>query len=314
MENLIFAINVVLPLFLMMLLGYILTKLKFWDTQFIKAANRVSFKLFLPILLFSNIYEADRNQLLDIKLIVFSVTGVLIVIFFATLFVMLFIKDNRRRGVLIQAIFRSNFLIFGIALSENIFGSGGAGVAAKLVGVLIPLFNFCAVIILEAYGKENKKNISTMFLGVIKNPLIIGCVLGILTVRLNIAIPKAIEKSLHDIGTIGAPLAVLMLGAGFNLKGLKKDMKYILIGMLGKLVVVPIIALGAALFLGFRNYELVALLAAFGSPVAINSYIMAEQAGADSELAGELVVATTFLAPFTLCLFIFFFKEMGFIG
>jgi len=314
MEDLIFSINVVLPIFLIMLLGYFLTKAKFWDAHFTDMANKVSFRLFLPILLFNNIYEMDLDQLFDMKLISFGLGGIIIVILLAVPLVMLMVKQDNKRGVLVQAIFRSNFLIFGIAISGNIFGSEGVGVASKLIGFLIPLFNFCAVIVLACFNKENKRNIGSMIKGVIKNPLIIGCGLGIITLSLGIRLPKPIYTCLHDLGAIGAPLAVLMLGAEFKFEGLRKNIKYIIMGTLGRLVIVPSIALALAIMLGFRRCELITLLAVFGAPVAINSYIMSKEAGADSELAGQLVVVSTFLAPFTLCVFIYFFKIMRFIG
>ena len=313
MKDLIFAVNVVLPLFLTILLGYFLTKMKIWDEHFTTVANKVSFRVFLPILLFNNIYETDFNKLFDFKLIAFGLGGVIIVVLLAIPIVMLMVKEQSKRGVLVQAIFRANFLIFGIALTGNIFGNEGVGVASKLIGFLIPLFNLAAVLVLAAFSPESKGNIKAMFMGIIKNPLIIGCVLGILALSTGITLPKALEKSLKDLGAIGAPFAVLMLGAEFNFKGLGENVKYIVMGTLGRLVVVPGIALTAAVMLGFRSCELITLLAVFGSPVAINSYIMAKEAGGDSKLAGQIVVVTTFLAPFTLCIFIYCFKIMGFI-
>lgn len=308
MEDLIFSINVVLPLFLTMLLGYFLTKIKIWDAHFTNMANKAGFRIFLPILLFNNIYDTDLNKLFDLKLITFGLSGVMLVLVLAVPAAMLMTKEDTKKGVLVQAVFRSNFLIFGLALSGNIFGEDGASVASKLIGFLIPLFNCASVLVLAAFNKETKKSIKEMFKGVIKNPLIIGCVLGMLALIMGVALPKALAKSLKDIGAIGAPLAVLMLGAEFNFEGLWKNIKYIAFGTLGRLIIVPVGTLAAAILIGFRGAELITLLAVFGSPVAINSYIMAKEAGGDAELAGQLVVLSTLLAPFTLCLFIYAFK------
>ncbi|WP_070000184.1 AEC family transporter [Cellulosilyticum sp. I15G10I2] len=314
MEDLIFAVNVVLPLFVTIVLGYCLTKSKMWDLHFTQVGNKVCFRFFIPILLFINIYNTDVKKLFDIKLIGFAVGGVILTIILSTPLMMLLVKENNKRGVLIQAVFRSNVILFGIPIAGNIFGNEGISVATAIIAFIVPVFNLCAVIVLTVFTEGTPKNILIVLMDIIKNPLIIGSVLGVVAASIRTPIPIAIEKSLRDIAAIGAPLALLLLGAEFEIKALRKNVKYIVIAVLGKLIVAPAAILSLAVFLGFRQYELVALLAAFGAPIAVNSYIMVQQAGSDAELAGQLIVITTILAPITLCLFIYGLKMMGLIG
>lgn len=313
MDNFIFAVNIVFPLFIMILIGYLLTVLKLWNTSFTNAANKVCFKVFFPILLFNNIYQTNIKQLFDGKLILFTLISIALSIVFSLLIITILVKEDIKKGVIIQTIFRSNFILFGMSIAGNIYGPQGVGVAATLVAVVIPMFNLSAVVILALFNQENQKDIRFVFKDIIKNPLIIGSILGIITSALHITFPGAVQKSLEDLSGIATPLALLILGGEFAFKGLKKNTPYILMGTIGRLIIVPVFVLTAAIFLGFRDYKLVALLAAFASPTAVSSYIMAAEAGADSELAGQLVVITTFLSPLTLCLFIYSFKSMGLI-
>ncbi|MDF2594917.1 MAG: transporter [Clostridia bacterium] len=313
MEHLIFAVNIVFPLFIMILLGYLLTVFKLWNASFTSAANKVCFKVFFPILLFNNIYQTNIKELFDGKLILFTLVSILLSILFSLLVIMLLVREDAKKGVIIQTIFRSNFILFGMGIAGNIYGPQGVGVTATLVALVVPVFNLSAVVILALFNQENQKNLLFIFKDIIKNPLIIGSIVGMVVSSLQITFPSAVQKSLNDLSGIATPLALLILGGEFGFKGLKKNIQYIFMGTIGRLIIVPLFALTAAVLLGFRDYKLVALLAAFASPTAVSAYIMAAEAGADSELAGQLVVITTFLSPLTLCLFIYAFKSMGLI-
>lgn len=314
MEQLIFSVNVVLPVFILIVTGYVMTQIKLWDKHFTSAANRVCFRFFIPVLLFMNIYNTNIKELFNIKLIAFAVGGVLITILLAVVFVMGLVKENNKRGVLVQALFRSNIILFGIPIANNIFGDRGAGTASVVIAFIVPLYNLFAVIILSVFSEKTSKSIRHVIKDIAKNPLIIGSVLGIAAAGFKIPIPGVLQKTLKDLAVIGAPFALLILGAEFEIRALKKNIKYMAAAVFGKLIVVPAVMVGAAVLVGFRSYELVALLATFASPVAVNSYIMAQQAGADGELAGQLVIISTLFSPLSLCLFIYLFKVMGFIG
>lgn len=308
MENLILSFNIVLPIFLILSLGYILKKLKILDELTTKNMNSINFKVFLPLLLFYNVYKTDLSVVFNPKLLIFSIISVILVFLLLFIIIPLLEKDNRKRGVIIQGIFRSNFVIFGVPVCEALFGQNATGVASMLIAVVVPLFNFLAVICLEIYRGGNI-NFKKIIKGIITNPLIIASIIGLFFIYFKIKLPTPIEKTINDISKIATPLAFILLGSSFTFSAFSVYIKQLSITLLGKLIIVPGIVLYIAALLGFRNIELTCLLSVFASPTAVSSYTMAEQMDGDSILAGQIVVLTSIISIITVFLWIFILKQ-----
>lgn len=308
MENLILSFNIVLPIFLILSLGYILKKLKILDELTTKNMNSINFKVFLPLLLFYNVYKTDLSVVFNPKLLIFSIISVILVFLLLFIIIPLLEKDNRKRGVIIQGIFRSNFVIFGVPVCEALFGQNATGVASMLIAVVVPLFNFLAVICLEIYRGGNI-NFKKIIKGIITNPLIIASIIGLFFIYFKIKLPTPIEKTINDISKIATPLAFILLGSSFTFSAFSLYIKQLSITILGKLIIVPGIVLYIAALLGFRNVELTCLLSVFASPTAVSSYTMAEQMDGDSILAGQIVVLTSIISIITVFLWIFILKQ-----
>lgn len=308
MENLILSFNIVLPIFLILSLGYILKKLKILDELTTKNMNSINFKVFLPLLLFYNVYKTDLSVVFNPKLLIFSIISVILVFLLLFIIIPLLEKDNRKRGVIIQGIFRSNFVIFGVPVCEALFGQNATGVASMLIAIVVPLFNFLAVICLEIYRGGNI-NFKKIIKGIITNPLIIASIIGLFFIYFKIKLPTPIEKTINDISKIATPLAFILLGSSFTFSAFSVYIKQLSITILGKLIIVPGIVLYIAALLGFRNVELTCLLSVFASPTAVSSYTMAEQMDGDSILAGQIVVLTSIISIITVFLWIFILKQ-----
>ena len=308
MENLILSLNVVLPLFITMSLGYFLKYLNMFDNNTLDTMNNITFKSFLPMLLFYNIYKTDLQGVFNLKLMIFSATCVIALYLILYLIVPLIEKDNKKRGALLQGLFRSNFVIFGIPITESLFGSEKVGVAALLIAVIVLLFNILSVIALETFrgGKPDFRKIS---IGIIKNPLIIASCLGILTLLLKIKIPTAIEKTISDVSKIATPLSLILLGASFKFDNIKKYLKQTTIAVVGKTILTPCIILPICIMFGYRGVELTTLMIIFAAPTAISSFTMAQQMDSDSELAGQIVVFTSAFCVVTVFMWIFILKQ-----
>lgn len=312
MENLILSLNVVLPLFLMIVLGYGLKLLKVWDEHTINGMNTVVFKVFLPLLLFFNVYQTDINGVFNLKLILFAVISVLIIFMVTWGIICLIEKENSKRGVLIQAIYRSNFVIFGVPIATSLCGSEATGPAALLVAVIVPLFNILAVITLETF-RGSRIDLKKMIKGIVTNPLIIGSLLGLLFLAMGIKLPVAIEKTIGDLSKVTTPLALVILGASFTFSSVRGNLKNLCIGVLGKLVIAPIIFLPLAIWFDLKGASLAILLAIFGSPPAVSSFSMAKQMDGDADLAGQLVVFGSMFSVLTMFIWIFILKQGQFI-
>lgn len=312
MENLVLSFTVVLPLFIMMILGYILKVTKVFDEKTLIKVNSSVFKVFLPVLIFYNIYTSEIADSFNPKLIAFSVVAIVVVFLLCMLIIPVIEKDNKKRGVLVQGIFRSNFAIFGIPLSASLYSAQTTGSAAVLIAVIVPLFNFLAVIALEIF-RGGKPELKKIIIGIITNPLIISSIIGLIILFTEVKFPTVIEKTICDISKIATPLALIALGGAVDFKKIKGNIKQLLIGMTGKLIVTPAIILSSAVILGFRTSELAILLALAASPVAVSSYTMAQQMQGDDELAGQLLMFGTAVSIVTVFLWIFILKQMGYL-
>lgn len=311
MEDILFSLNIVAPIFLMVALGYLLTRLHLWDAEFLKKANKVCFTIFLPVLLFYNIYQSDFSHIFDLRLILFILAAVTVLFLAAMLLIPLFTKDGGRRGAIIQALFRSNYLLLGVPISQSMFGDAGGAAASVAAAFVIPYFNILATLVLSIYSRDKNTSAKDVLLKIIKNPLIIGSVLGMLAVAMHLTLPGPIDRTLRDIKGIATPFSLLILGGDFKFHELASNIKPVIATTIGRLLIVPRIMLPAAVAFGFRGTALGVLISVFCTPVAVSSYVMTRQMHGDYELAGQLVVSTTFFSMFTIFLFVYALRLAG---
>ena len=315
--DLIFSANVVVPIFLLILLGYFLTRIKLWDENFLKIANQVCFKCLLPVLLFYNVATANIFEVFNLKLIIYVCLCACILCGVLFLIVPLFIKDKKRRGVMIQGTFRSNFLLFGVPLGLSIGGNEGAVLAAVVASFYVPVINMLSVISLYVFSESENKSIKYALLGIVKNPLIIGGVSGLIfsLIRNSIGfeIPTMIDTTLFNIKSAATPIAFMILGGDLKFKNMLRNIKVSSLSVLGKVVLIPAIMLTVSALLGFDKLEMAILIAVFATPNAVSSYAMARNYEADYELAGEIITLGTMLSIFTMFVFITLAKTFAWI-
>ena len=311
MGNLSVSLNSVLPLFLMMLVGFIFGKLGLISNEFIFKTNKLVFKFFLPCMFFANIYNSDLKNVFNPKLIIYCVVMLTIIFVLSIVFVLLTQKDNKRRGAMVQALFRSNYVILGLPLVTFLFGDASAATSTIVAAFIVPFFNIYAVIILEIF-RGGKANVKTILLSILKNPMISALLLALAVKLIGIKLPYILTYTIGSFGAVTTPLSLLMLGAFFRFDNMKNDLKDIITSTVGRLIVVPLIAVFFAVLLGFRDLDLCCILIAFAAPVAISSFPMAQQMDSDYTLAGEAVIFQSVLSCFTLFIWIFLIKQLGF--
>ena len=310
MENLMISANAVLPMCLVMALGYGTRRLGWLRREEISTINKIAFRIFLPCLLYYNIYCSDLSGSFDPLLMTYAVGGVLLTFGLALGYALLTEKLPERRGVLIQGMFRSNYVIMGIPVATALLGADQLGTVSILIAVIVPLFNMLAVVVLEVFRGQKPKPLH--ILGQIaKNPLVIGSVLGILTLVAGIRLLHILEQTIQSVSAIASPLQLFLLGAFFQFSGLKTYRRELVTVSIAKLIVSPGLFLGLGALLGFRGVAFVSLIGIFASPTAVNSFTMAQQMGGDAELAGDIVVTTSAASILTMFLWIFLFKSLG---
>lgn len=315
MDSFLLSFNLVFPMFLLLATGKLSRKTNLLTSESTDRLNALVFKIFLPVSIFKNVYNSSVSDVFDKKLIAFGIISIVACFLLLILFTS-GCKNRKSRGVLIQGIYRSNFLIFGLPVAESFYPDGSlSGKASVLIAIIVPLFNGLAVIALEMF-KENKQSGMKTFLNILKNPLIIGSALGFVALFLKetgFVIPGAVYKTVSDLSAAATPLALIALGASLDFSKIKGESKYLIWGLLGKLVLSPAVFIGAAALLGFRDRELAIILAMFASPASVSSYTMAQQMGADDDLAAELVVIGTAVSLITVFLWVSLIASSGLI-
>lgn len=302
--------NAVLPMCLIMALGYGTRRLGWIRREEISAINKIAFRIFLPCLLYYNVYCSDLSGSFDPLLMAYAVGGVLLTFGLSLGYTLLTEKLPERRGVMIQGMFRSNYVIMGIPVATALLGADQLGTVSILIAIVVPLFNMLSVVVLEVFRGQKPKPLH--ILGQIaKNPLVIGSVLGILTLAAGIRLPHILEQTIQNISAIASPLQLFLLGAFFQFSGLKTYRRELVTVSAAKLIVAPGLFLGLGALLGFRGVAFVSLIGVFASPTAVNSFTMAQQMGGDAELAGDIVVTTSAVSILTMFLWIFLFKSLG---
>ncbi|MEG2700195.1 MAG: AEC family transporter, partial [Hungatella sp.] len=214
------------------------------------------------------------------------------------------------RGVMIQGIFRSNYILFGLPMAASLFGASKTGTTAVLIAFVIPLFNLLSVVALEFF-RGGKADIKRILIGVITNPLILGALAAFAFLLSGIRLPHLLEQTVRDISKIATPLALIILGGSFTFSRLRPNRKHIVTAVSSRLLLIPLCFVTLSVALGFRGVELGALLAMFASPTAVSSFTMAQQMQADDELAGQIVVVGSLCAVITIFFWISLLSYFG---
>lgn len=293
------AFNAVMPVVFLIGFGYFLKQKRYLSKTSIGELNKVCFDLLLPIVTFNNIRKTNVHDVFDIHFVVYAAGSILAAIAILIFIVPFFEKDRKTQGVMIQGIFRSNFVMLGIPLSLYIAGERSAVLASMLIMVIIPIFNGSAVILLSIYGGctvQKKK----LIIDVCKNHMIIASVLGILASLIHLSPPPFLDRALLDIGKAGSVFPIIVLGAMLDFSKISANFRNLLITVAGKLIGMPLIFITLAVYLGFESHDIVALLALYGSPTAVISAVMAEQLGCNHELAAQVVIFSTVISCATI--------------
>ena len=315
MDTFIFAANAVLPVILMTALGYFLKRVGLADAGFVRTANKLCFRCFLPVMLFVNLYDGGGVHAGDLPVVGFCAAALGVMFALGMIIVRLVVPEAKQKGVVLQCVFRSNFAIIGLPLARSLAGDEGARLAAVASVAVIPLFNALAVVALTMYRRDasgKKTGIGKTVRGVITNPLIIGVCCALLVLggesllagggvswRLSDLTP--LYSAMKSIAGITSPLALGALGAQFEFSAVKALARPIAVGTLSRLALMPLLTIGAASLLFDLDPAKCALLVAMtASPVAVSSMVMATEMDGDGTLAGQLVVWTTVLSMISL--------------
>lgn len=310
LSNFIICLQAVLPMFIMMAIGMLVRRAGLLNAHEVSRFNRVVFVVCYPCMMFTNLYGADIGDALNPRLIAFAAIFVFATIGVTALIVMKAEKEDRRRGAMIQAVYRSNFVIMGLPVAMNIYGDEDLAVTAMLIAVIVPIYNVMAVLILEFFRKGRPSPLH-IIADVLKNPIIVGAIAGLFTVITGLRLPAILEGVVDDLGVCAMTMSLVILGASFSIRSIKDCGWRLPFCVIGRLIAAPAVGLTLAAVIGFRDLEFITLFAMIASPSAIASYTMAESMGSDGELAGNCVIFSSAFSCLTMFLWLFLFKNIG---
>lgn len=314
MNNFIFSLNATVPIFLVILLGWILMQKHILTKEFTTVADKFVFKIALPCLLFKDIVTANIKETFDLRFVLFCMITTTIMFLTTWLLTALFMKDKSMVGAFIQASVRGSSAVLGIAFVQNIYGN--SGMAPMMIVASVPLYNIFSVIILTFNSNESTKDtnkIKTACINVLKNPIIIAIFAALVVALLEIPIPTMALKTVSNVAATATPLALIVVGATFEGKKAISKIKPTALATFIKLILLPALFLPIAYLFGFRNSEMVAILVMLASPTTVTCYIMAKNMHNDAILSSSIVVTATLFSSVTLTMWVYLLRTIALI-
>ncbi len=313
MDNLVFCLNATVPIFIMMILGMIFKKIKWIDESFASKMNSFVFKVALPVMIFNDLATTDISESWDGGFVLFCFVATFLSIAIAYLVSLIFKREIR--GEFVQGCYRSSAAILGIAFIQNIYGT--SGMAPMMMIGSVPLYNVMAVILLSVFkpGQSglDAATIRKTLIGIAKNPIIIGIAAGLLWSLTGITLPQIISKSTSMLGRVATPMGLLAMGASFDIHKAFNQLKPAITASFLKLVGFVAIFMPIAIHIGFGAQQLVALLVMLGSSTTVASFVMSKSMGHEGTVSSSVVMLTTLFCGFTLTIWLYILRSMGFV-
>lgn len=317
MDDFIFSLNCTMPVFLMMVLGYVLFHRKMLTQSFVDVCDTFVFNVSLPIMLFRDMATMDLQKDFDLWFVLYCAVASVIGILAAWILARVFVKDKSIIAEWVQGSYRGSIAVLGGAFLLNIYPEDGAAhvVAQALIGSVI-IFNVMAVLILALERPNNNKQdlsaqMKKAWKSILTNPLIISILLGGVSALLGFTYPVIIDKTMSNIASLTSPLALLAVGAEFKWGNMKQNLRPLLGACTYKLLVQPAMFLPIAMMMGWRNEWLVTLMIMMGAPTTPSSFIMARNMGHDGSMTANIIAGTTLFSAASVTLWLFLGRSLG---
>ena len=300
LSTILFAFSVTGPIFLLVVLGWFFKRAGIIGEGFINQASSLVFKVSLPVFLGMSMVNTDIQTVFDPVTIGNAALSTLLVFILLTMTAHWFVPNRQDRGVYIQGAFRGNLAIVGLAFCANLYGDEGVAKASIVMSILSLVYNILSIYTLTVSLTDKKLNLVLILVGIGKNPLIIGIVVGIAINLLNIPVPDVAMKAGALLSQLTIPVALLCIGAGLSFENLQKGKRVAIASVVAKLIVTPIIIVAIAYLSGFSKIDLGILFLMASTPTAAASYVMVKAMKGDEVLAANIIVFSTVASLFTV--------------
>ncbi len=310
MISFITSIEIISPIFLLILCGTLFRALKLIDQTYINTSNKLLFYLFLPAFLFTKISRSQLENIVNLNLILGCFIGIFITFILSYVFTSFKKYPPEVKGSFIQGSFRGNIGYIGLAIVMSAYGEHALFTASILLGFLTPIINFLAILsfLLPQKNIMNYKGLIKITIDVILNPIILSSLIGILFNIYNLPIPKIIDTSLGYLSKVTLPLALFIIGGSLKRPGFNKDLLIPVFCNCFKLIIMPFITFIALYFLAVKPLDLYIGLIFAAAPTAVVTYVFASQFKGDTELATLIVITSVIFSFFTYPILFWFFR------
>ena len=317
LDNLLYSINVVLPIILITLLGYILKRRRFVTEGYIAVSTKLAFNIAFPCSIFAGMQGVSLSESIDMGLIMFLMVAITVSTLLLLLIVPRFVKDRPTAASVVQGMFRANFLVQGLPLLTIMYGEGNFVACTILLPFAVAINNVMAtvnfVVLIPEQRGNGKRPILGALIKIAKNPLFLGSVAGLLFAGMNWSLPSPLTTAVENLGRIATPMALISLGAEFEFGDVLRDYRFTIPTVLVRLIVLPAVITGAAILFGFRGSSLGGIFLFTGASSAASGYIMSKTMGGNESLAAQCVCLSSVFSAFTLILGIFLLKSFNLI-
>jgi predicted permease len=303
----------VLPVFLVVGLGYSLRGTGLVDTGFLAQMNRLVYFVAVPIMFFYKIAQSDFSASFNARIL----AGILICI--GTIAALSYLYggvrhyDKARRGAFCQAAFRGNLVYIALPIVYSAYGEAGFAVAGIIIGFMTAVVNFLSIFVLMLPHRHVGPDLKASFWvhQIVFNPLISSSFLGIIWSYFRLPIPMVLANAFDIISGMTLPLALIVIGASFSFQKLQGEMTITMIATTVKIVLMPLTAGIILYMLGVRGMEFGVGILLTGAPVASTAYIMAQQLKGDADLTSTIIMFSTLISVLSYTLYLYILKVIG---
>lgn len=300
-------IYTIIPIFLIIFLGWLVRKKNFLPDEFLGPANRLVYYIAIPAMVFRAVSTASFHEELNTIALVISLSSVMLVTVIAWSIAMITGIADRQKGTFIQSAFHSNLGYIGLAVVFYFLGEEGLGSAGLFVGFIMILQNILAVSILQVFGKRRPKHgnaIVENMKRIIGHPAILAALSGIVFSLLEIPLPVIAERSLAILSGMALPLALMLIGANLSFKVIRTHLPGILETSFFKLIALPGIALIFFRLFAIPQSEFMPPFILLASPTATLTYVMAKEMNGDHEFAVAAISGCTMISSITFTIWL----------
>ena len=315
MEAVRYALQAVLPVALLLLLGCLMRKRELVSEHFAAEGDHLCMRLLFPVLLFRSISQGELALDSCLRSIAFADGVIAVSLLAGILLIPRLVHDRNQIAVVIQSLYRGNLTLYGIPFSQLLGGAGAAAAASAIAAATLPVLNIAAVVMYAWYAGREQRSWTQLLKGILKNPVLWGVFLGLAFRPFHMALPGPLESLTASLAAMASPLAFLTLGVklyGGRVPAGQRRLRGAVV--LFKLLIMPLLALPVAIWgFGLRGTELIPVFLFTAAPSAITTYQLAGEYGADDLLAGSIVTISTLFSSVTLCLFVAVLKNLSLI-